>query len=675
MTIPRLITLLLASLALWVSPSLAHADAPIAPPLRIVVMDPLCEVLACDCVAGYAQRKYRDLGAYLQEKLRRPVEIAYSESLLTPQAGPVGGIDLVIGKTSVVRYDARQARLKLRTLAMLTGQDGTCTQTGLFVVRQDDPARSIADLDPTGLLLGPEDSDEKRAAALAALDAFNLPLPPELAERSSCNSAALAVFEKEADAAVISSYAMPLLEGCGTIDKGALRIVGRTDAVPFIGVFATDRIDSRAEAAIVAALLSVGTNAELLTALESRDGFVALPSIYPRNGKPAPSWPDWRGRRRDAISRDVPQKLPPQKRLLWEHTLTGHGMSGLAVAGPYVVTADKAFGEKRDVFRCLDADSGRQLWKIVYPAAGEMDFTNSPRANPVIAGPLVYLLGAFGDLHCLRVADGTVVWKRHLAKDFDAELPTWGFCSTPLIVGDKLIVNPGAAKASLVALDRHTGKIVWQTAGDPPGYGSFILANLGGVWQVVGYDVLSLGGWHPETGRRLWTLTPKLDGDFNVPTPIAVDGNLLVATENNGTRLYAFDDHGRILPKPLAENEDLTPDTSTPIVVDGLVLGSCGRLMCLDLNDGLKELWYTDDDPFVDYTSFIGGNGRILAMTQSGALCLLAADKSALRIVSRLDLFDDVPATQRDVWSHPALVGNRLYVRNLLGVYCFLLEP
>jgi outer membrane protein assembly factor BamB len=159
-----------------------------------------------------------------------------------------------------------------------------------------------------------------------------------------------------------------------------------------------------------------------------------------------------------------------------------------------------------------------------------------------------------------------------------------------------------------------------------------------------------------------------------VPTPIVLDGKLLVTTENNGTRLYGFGSDGQIKSAPLAVNEDLAPDTSTPVVHGGMVLANYGGLMCLDVNDELKTLWETDDDGLTDYCSFIAGNEHVLVMSQIGKLFLVQIDKKAYRCVASLDLFDDVHETDRDVWSHPALVRNRLYVRNLLGVYCFVLE-
>lgn len=644
------------------------------PPLRLVVMDPLAEQLACKCVEGYAQRRYEVLADFIAKQLRRPVELAYAEALDSPAIAPAAGVDVVVGKYSEVLADAAQAKLRLHSTAMLTGKDGNVTQTGLFVARKDDPAKSIADLGSRRMLFGPASSQEKHAAALAALEAFGLPAPRPLVTKPSCSAAATAVLDKQADVAVISSYAMPLLEGCSTIDKGALRIVGRTDPVPFIGVFVSDRVPVENEDQILCALLAARDHPGLLTALESKEGFLRVPAMGRHARAPVRGWTDWRGPARDALSDRLPATLPQTKRLLWARTLTGPGMAGVALDAGCVVVVDKSTDEKQDIFRCLDADTGDEVWKLVYPAADKVDFTNSPRATPVIRDGLVYLLGAGGHLHCVRLATGEVVWRKHLAKDFGAKLPTWGYCSAPLVVDDKLIVNPGAPQAALVALDRLTGKVLWTTPGDPPGYACFVLAEPGGVRQIVGYDIVSLGGWDPATGRRLWKLLAKKEGDFNVPTPVVIEGKLLISTENNGTRLYGFDSRGHIIPRPLASNADLIPDSSTPVVHRGMVFGVSERLLCLDLNDGLKTLWTTDTEPFGDYCSLMAGNGFVLITSQRGLVCLVRASKTGYDRVSTLDLFKDEPATDKDTWSHPALAGNRFYVRNLLGINCVLLE-
>lgn len=643
--------------------------------LRIVVMDPLADRLACDCVEGYAQRKYNELAIFLEKRLGQPVELAYGENLPDILKLNQGKPDLVIGKESIVLFDANETKTAIRPIARLTDKNGTTNLTGLFVVRHSDPANTVEDLKGYKIVFGPKDEAEKSSAAIAALKAKDIPVPKQIKTSPSCSTAAVAVVEKEADATVISSYALSLLEGCSTIDRGALRVVGQTSAVPFITVFATDAVSRKDENEIVEALLAVRNNKRLLARMESKAGFIKVrrqrsEMIRSDASQPVVEWTNWRGPKRDAVSSYVPKKLPAKAKFLWRRPLTGVGLSGIAATSRYVIVADKSKDEKSDIFRCLDADIGNQLWAIEYPAPEDMDFSNSPRANPVIHESLVYLLGAFGDLNCVNLKTGQVVWKKNIIKEFGAELVTWGMCSAPLIVDDKLIVNPGAKDASIVALDRRIGKVIWKTPGEPAGYSSFILATFGNVRQIVGYDSISLGGWDPKTGRRLWKLLPEEEGDFNVPTPIYIDGKLLVVTENNGSRLYGFDNSGTIQAKPLAQNLDLAPDSSTPVVINGLVFGCFGGLFCLDLNNDLKTLYSNeDDDAFFDYAALIAGNDHVLIITVEGELILIEATRDRYTLKSRLHLFEET-----EVWSHPALIGNRLYIRNTTEVCCVSLN-
>src|SRR5207247_1619691 len=206
---------------------------------------------------------------------------------------------------------------------------------------------------------------------------------------------------------------------------------------------------------------------------------------------------------------------------------------------------------------------------------------------------------------CVNVANGKLIWERHLPREFKARLPTWGMCSTPLIVDDLLIVNPGSTNASLAALDCGTGRTRWTTPGFPAAYSAFICGEFGTRRQIVGYDQHSLGGWDVATGQRLWQLVPPAEGDFNVPTPIAVDGGVLVSTENNGTRLYRFDESGRIIAAPAAQFADLSPTTVSPVVTCGRVFGAHPGLHCLEVQKGLKPVWDFVDEALVDHATFI----------------------------------------------------------------------
>jgi outer membrane protein assembly factor BamB len=263
--------------------------------------------------------------------------------------------------------------------------------------------------------------------------------------------------------------------------------------------------------------------------------------------------------------------------------------------------------------------------------------------------------------------DANVFWQRIGARQWAAPPPTWGMCSPPLIVDDLLITNPGATNASLVALDLETGGTRWQSAGLPAAYSAFIRVQFGGRTQIVGYDQRSLGGWDPQSGKRFWQIAPPVQGDFNVPTPIAVNGGLLLATENNGTRFYQFDAEGRIIAKPSAHFPELSPDTASPVVSNGRVFGAkSGRLYCLDLECGLEPVWERDEENLGDHASFIADDERVLVVTLAGELILLDARVETCAVISRMRLFEE----DVEMYSHPALVGTRLYARGGASFVC-----
>lgn len=264
------------------SSRIARADEGVESPkpLRVVVMDPLAAPLSCPCVEGYAQRKYEKLGEALETGLNRPVEVVFDESLAAALQHVEGGqADLVIGKDSVVRADAKKLKLNLKAVARLAGKDGKTTQTGLIVVRGDDRAKSIEDLKGYRIIFGPPECVEKHRAALALLKEHGVSPPEKLEIDAACSDGAAKVVELGPGAnaaAVISSYAQPLLEGCGTIKKGDLRVVGETKPVPFITAFVSDKLTSGERRQLTDQLLSVGANPDLIIALETTGGFVAI---------------------------------------------------------------------------------------------------------------------------------------------------------------------------------------------------------------------------------------------------------------------------------------------------------------------------------------------------------------------------------------------------------------
>ena len=177
----------------------------------------------------------------------------------------------------------------------------------------------------------------------------------------------------------------------------------------------------------------------------------------------------------------------------------------------------------------------------------------------------------------------------------------------------------------------------------------------------------SIGGWDIETGRRLWRVVPENDGDFNVPTPIIHDGRLIIVTENNGARAYRFQENGQMDDLPAAHFPKLRSDMSTPVLVAGKLYCVKDFLFCLDAEDGLRELWRLRDRALGDYASVIASADRLLVVG-NGELLLLRTDGSK-EVVSRQRIFPG----KSELYSHPALVGNRLYVRGESSLRCIRL--
>ena len=280
----------MAFLATCAIPAQARAVDPYGPKdakITIIVLDPLALPLACDCVQGYAQRKYEKLADYLQAKTKETVRVVWSESLtkaLEDKEQAAGKATIIIGKDSVVRAGAKSNKLNLTPVAHLTDMNGGIMQHGLFVVRNDDAAATLLDVEGYKFLWGPEACDEKNKAPKAKLAELELTYQ-DGNECSACSVAAKQLMAEPANAklvAVISSYAEPLLAGCGTIKKGDLKIIGKSEEVPFVAAFVDSNLPKEKTQMITEALLAM-KSPEMLTALETKNGFVEYST---KAGKP-----------------------------------------------------------------------------------------------------------------------------------------------------------------------------------------------------------------------------------------------------------------------------------------------------------------------------------------------------------------------------------------------------
>ncbi len=659
--------------------------------LCILVTDPLAKENACACVAGFAQRRYEALALVLKRRLGRPCA-ALTGTKLSPYWDDQSRVHLIIGKHSEVLHQARRLGRKVQPIASLTNKQGETTFQGLFVVRNGNAARTLADLDGYEVILGPEACDEKNAAAIDALkragvQGFTTPSEPAAA----CTDAAGQLL-KRADGdrvvAVISDYARVLLEGCGSVPPGALRVVGRTDPLPFIAAFATEDLPVEQREAVRTELLEAGRFKTLLKLLETKDGFQPFAAARDTgDDSEQVGWTDFRGPYRNGLAPTLPATLD-RLRPLWNARLDDQGLGGVAATKRWVVVTDRDPTRNSDYLKIFNAATGQlaQRANLVRPAGARpdkaLDYGNSIRSTPVIRNGRIHVLDAYGTLFRGRLPDGspgiesvTLHGLRTESMVDDYELATWGVASTPLILDDALIVNVCGKETTLLALELGSSSPRWRSPGAGTGYASCITGTFGGRTQIVAYQAKSFSGWDAESGKLLWNVQPEVDGDFNVPTPIAIgEDRLLVVTENNGMRLHEFNAEGTLSSQPIAINEDIHSDTVTPVVVGGYAYCTSGdQLLRADIQRGLAVDWSISDDALMNHVSLIAdvAGERLLVVAFSGELLLfdISGDRPQLR--SRRSPF--LIPREEAVYSHPAIVGGRLYLRGINTLTCVAL--
>jgi outer membrane protein assembly factor BamB len=380
----------------------------------------------------------------------------------------------------------------------------------------------------------------------------------------------------------------------------------------------------------------------------------------------AEDWPCWRGAAGDNNSAWIPEGLPPQAKPRWKSPLTGATHSGVVVSGRCVVVMDHV-KDQQDTVRCLSADTGDELWKHAYPNRGKsIPWGSCPRATPAMSGGIVCTLSARGQLFALGLQDGHVLWQKDLTKDFRADLPNWGYCSSPLVAGDRLIVNPGSPRDSLVALDLKMGKIVWSASGAEANYGSFLLAEVAGSRQIIGYDQENVFGRSVDDGRVIWSKPLGKTPGYLVPSPVVLGDQLLLCGEK-GAQSQKLGAQGRLSEAWDGTNKDFKIGDATPTPADGMALAVvAGKgLTALGPGKDLKVLWETGDSGMeCQFATVIAGNGRALVLDFAGTLFLFDVKPSGAKLLGKLKVCNETYAA-------PALARGRLYVRDEKAVLCY----
>ena len=387
----------------------------------------------------------------------------------------------------------------------------------------------------------------------------------------------------------------------------------------------------------------------------------------------AQDWPQWRGPHRDGVSTETgllqqwPQTGPP---LVWKATGIGDGYSTVSVIGDRIFTT----GEKDETsfVHSLDLKDGKILWSARIGQAGAPGWGgfSGPRSTPTVDGDLLFVMGQFGELVCVKAGDGAEVWRRHLEKDLGGKRPEWGYSESVLVDGDRMVCTPGGSAGAIAALDKRTGALLWQSKAftDEAHYSSLVCAEICGIKQYVQLTAESVVGIGTD-GSVLWRAARK--GEVAViPTPI-VSGNKVYVTSgyNIGSNLLeiALVD-GKLQARQVYAEKSPANQHGGAILVGDHVYSYCDAKgwVCQELATG-KLMWAEKGQ--IGKGSVVYADGRLyLRAEDNGTVGLIEATPQAYKEVGR---FVQPGFGKLKTWPHPVVAAKRLFLRDQDVLLCY----
>jgi outer membrane protein assembly factor BamB len=385
----------------------------------------------------------------------------------------------------------------------------------------------------------------------------------------------------------------------------------------------------------------------------------ALPS---GQGDGVGDWPQWHGPSRNNLSTETgllqqwPASGPP---LVWNISSLGKGYGSLAMQGDRIFV--QGSNGRQSIVYSLNRADGKGVWSKALGQAGDNDRGPGPRGTPTIDGDRVYVLTENGDLHCLKMADGTSVWTRNILKDFSARNIPWLISESPLVDGSLVIVTPGGRDATLVALDKLSGKTVWTSRGlsDEAGYASPIVADVQGVRTVMTLTARGGIGVRESDGKPMWSYPKVANDTANIATPLFSD-NKVFFTSDYGTGAALLEltaQAGEVKMREVYFTREMQNHHGGVVLVNGYVYGFNNSILtCLEFATG-KMMWRHRS---VGKGSLTYADGRLFILSEDNVVGLAAASAAGYSETGRFHIPDQgLPS-----WAHPVVSGGRLYIRN-----------
>ncbi|QDU63268.1 outer membrane biogenesis protein BamB [Planctomycetes bacterium Pan216] len=387
-------------------------------------------------------------------------------------------------------------------------------------------------------------------------------------------------------------------------------------------------------------------------------------------------WPNLYGPTHESISpeTDLPLRWsvsgPP---VVWKSEL-GSGYSSPVIGEGKLIIYHRVGDE--DIVECRDPKTGKERWKFSHPTkyVDQYGYNNGPRSTPIISDGRVVTLNPEGKLHCLDLETGRKIWFRDINDDFDVPQLFFGVGASPLLEGDKLIINAGGKEtgAGVVALDAKTGKTLWTATDQGASYATPIAATIHGQRYVFAFTEAGLVALDPADGKVFWSIPfrAKVYESVNASTPVVVDDYVFISASYNTGALCVRVKEDRTFEEVWRDRRAMESHFSNIQAVDGKLYGFSGRhegscdFRCVDLKTGdVHWKWPTvlgrgSSVRLGDRFLLWGERGNLVTVpiTPTGPVEPVAASRGLM---------------QYPCWTPPTIVDGKLYLRNEKEVICF----
>ena len=379
---------------------------------------------------------------------------------------------------------------------------------------------------------------------------------------------------------------------------------------------------------------------------------------------PAPSadWPQWRGPDRNGLSKESgllqqwPASGPP---LVWSISSLGAGYGSLAIKDDRIFV--QGSNGRQSIVYVLNRADGKGIWSKALGPAGNNDRGPGPRGTPTVDGDRVYVLTENGDLACLKTLDGSAVWQRNILKDFGGRNIDWEISESPLVDGNNVIVTPGGRDATIVALDKMTGKTVWtsQELSDEAGYASPVAADVAGVRVIMTLTSRAGVGVRASDGKLMWRHPSVANDTANVATPIFHDDKVFYSSNyGTGAALLGLTAQaGEVKAQQIYFTREMQNHHGGLVLVNGYLYGFHNSILtCLEFATG-KTQWR---DRSVGKGTIVYADGNLYIQSEDNVIGLAEANPAAYKEKGRFRIADQgLPS-----WAHPVVSGGRLYIRD-----------